>query len=577
MQPRGGVLQRLRAVEGADVAETPRSVLADRLLEQWAWGLISTPQVQLLAAGALLDGAVRAELSTLAGLGGGGVWPGNTRRDLVHGFLRGLSMPLPAKVEIPVQDKNGDLDFAEVPVLLPSDVCRFLYHEYRDHFDSLTGGLAQFWDQVRQDDPKLVNHPMLTKHRWRERAIPLVFHGDSVQFVKDPTNSLFVLHFSFLLASGNTWDTHFLTFSLPKGARATEDAQGANSMDLVWRLLVADFHDLFIGAKNGNPIFDGEMFAVIWIVCGDLEFLSNELRMPHFNSNNPCWLCQANRSDNNIRDVSRGARWKATVHIDQSAPSEHPIWQAPGLHRHHCPGDAMHISDCRGVSAHLLGSALWQLVLECPRHIQGTVDERVLLLWEEIQRIYGEQRVENRIFKLSRDMINTGPQNWAVLSSTVKAAATRALVPVVRQLCTELCSGTMVSVQRVLALEAMETYYTVMERNGFVLPPSESAQLLEAVERLLLHYNYLTQQALSQGHLLYNLVVKHHFLWHVADQSKWLNPRSSWAYSYENFIGKIGTCARSLVFSTPPHLVPTKLVENYRLALCLRLRRAHGR
>ena len=84
----------------------------------------------------------------------------------------------------------------------------------------------------------------------------------------------------------------------------------------------------------------------------------------------------------------------------------------------------------------------------------------------------------------------------------------------------------------------MEEFYKIMDRNGYVLFPSESSLPLEATERLLLRYNFLTRAALAEGRLLYNQVVKHHMLWHVAEQSKWLSPRSSWAYSYENIIGK---------------------------------------
>ena len=93
----------------------------------------------------------------------------------------------------------------------------------------------------------------------------------------------------------------------------------------------------------------------------------------------------------------------------------------------------MHICDCKGVSAHLLGSGLWQLALEGHQHIQGSQDERVRLLWVAIQRIYLEQKVESKMFKLTKEMIYSGPQNWAMLPSNVKAATTRALVPVVRQ------------------------------------------------------------------------------------------------------------------------------------------------
>ena len=266
-----------------------------------------------------------------------------------------------------------------------------------------------------------------------------------------------------------------------------------------------------------------------------MEFLSNELKMPHLTSNSPCWLCEGNRSDRNIRDVSPNAPWKATIPMPNAPPSQHPLWRAPGLHKHHCPGDAMHICDCKGVSAHLLGSGLWQLVLEGHQHIQGSQDERVRLLWVAIQRILLEQQVESRIFQLTNEMIYSGPQNWAVLSSSVKAATTRALVPVVRQLCEELHTGSAVSTHRILAFRAMEEFYKILEK-WLRPPPCRERQTAWGCRMFLLHYNILIQSALTEGAFLYNQVNKHHYYWHVADQAKWLNPRSSWAYSYENFI-----------------------------------------
>ena len=115
-----------------------------------------------------------------------------------------------------------------------------------------------------------------------------------------------------------------------------------------------------------------------------------------------------------------------------------------------------------------------------------------------------------------------------------------------------------------------------MQRNGLMLQQAESVALLASVEDFLLHYHWLTQNALSSGRLLYNYVVKFHFLWHIADNAKWLNPRATWAYSYENFIGKRGLATRSLVHSTVPVRVPAKLVENYLRALYLRLRRTRN-
>ena len=124
----------------------------------------------------------------------------------------------------------------------------------------------------------------------------------------------------------------------------------------------------------------------------------------------------------------------------------------------------MQICDCKGVSAHLLWSGLWQLVLEGHQRIQGSQDERVRLLWVAIQRIYLEQKVESRMFTLTKEMIYSGPQNWAELSSSVKVATTRALVPVVRQLCEELHTRSAVSTHKILAFRAMEEFYRILEK-----------------------------------------------------------------------------------------------------------------
>ena len=122
-------------------------------------------------------------------------------------------------------------------------------------------------------------------------------------------------------------------------------------------------------------------------------------------------------------------------------------------------------------------------------------------------------------------------------------------------------------------MEALNQFYEVMARHGHFMPASESESLIAAVDCFLLHYTWLTKDALKSGQECYNWVTKFHMAYHVADNSRWLNPRASWAYSYENFIGKIGDVAESLVHGTPAKQVPTKLAENYSLLLVLKLRR----
>ena len=96
------------------------------------------------------------------------------------------------------------------------------------------------------------------------------------------------------------------------------------------------------------------------------------------------------------------------------------------------------------------------------------------------------------------------------------------------QLCQEFETGSTVSVHKVLALEAMGLFYKIIERNGYV-PPESELVVVRSSGMFLLHYNFITQRSLVEGHLLYNMVNKHHMFWHVAHQATRLNPRHYWA------------------------------------------------
>ena len=48
-------------------------------------------------------------------------------------------------------------------------------------------------------------------------------------------------------------------------------------------------HNTFEARMAGSPICDGKYFLVLWGLPSDLEYYGNELKMPHFNSNYPCW------------------------------------------------------------------------------------------------------------------------------------------------------------------------------------------------------------------------------------------------------------------------------------------------
>ena len=77
---RGGTRQRVNI---SGVAHTS-SVLAQRLLQLWSWGLLLAPLVQWLAEGAVKDGSTHTDMEQLSRVGSGGAFPGNCRRDLLR-------------------------------------------------------------------------------------------------------------------------------------------------------------------------------------------------------------------------------------------------------------------------------------------------------------------------------------------------------------------------------------------------------------------------------------------------------------------------------------------------------------
>ena len=105
----GGILQRERVfVAHRDVRD---SVLADRLVDLWSWGAISTPILQWLAAGAVQDlrlpSADFANVDKLAAIGAHGAFANNTRRDLVRIVGPRVELPFPCHGSDTIRQPQG--------------------------------------------------------------------------------------------------------------------------------------------------------------------------------------------------------------------------------------------------------------------------------------------------------------------------------------------------------------------------------------------------------------------------------------------------------------------------------------
>ena len=66
-----------------EAGQLQESILAQRLVSDWAWGYIFAKDVQRYASAAVADGLEHNSLKKLAAIGGGGRTPMTLRRDLV--------------------------------------------------------------------------------------------------------------------------------------------------------------------------------------------------------------------------------------------------------------------------------------------------------------------------------------------------------------------------------------------------------------------------------------------------------------------------------------------------------------
>jgi len=135
-----------------------------------------------------------------------------------------------------------------------------------------------------------------------------------------------------------------------------------------------------------------------------------------------------------VTDVRKHAAWKhQLIPVEVGIlikPSQHPIWNIPGLTRYHAPGDLMH-TGCLGVILWLLGSVLWELLYDCD-YFTGTVKSRLEQLWHEIDLAYDALGFTSRISCLTIQMIlGATAEDFPCLG--VKAAEAKQLLPVVLQ------------------------------------------------------------------------------------------------------------------------------------------------
>ncbi len=83
------------------------------------------------------------------------------------------------------------------------------------------------------------------------------------------------------------------------------------------------------------------------------------------------------------------------------------------------------------------------------------------------------------------------------------------------------------------------------------------------VDEFLIAYSLLANKADERRLVMWNLVPKHHMLWHLAQKSLFLNPRRNNCMMDESYLHYLKKVVASCASGTPMENVPTKVAEKH--------------
>ena len=275
---------------------------------------------------------------------------------------------------------------------------------------------------------------MTLEKDWEDLNIPLFIHGDGVDYANN--DNLMVFSFGCLLSNLSTLLNHWLLACFPKSCGKKE------TWEVIWKHLHWSFQALADGrhpskGPDGNPLEKGSVFyhlkgqllhpkglkGVIWSIIGDHEFFSNTLGLPHWASHYPCWECDAE----NFTPCTFGKGYKEIclekqkfsmyTHEECLADpfSHHPLFMLPHVSSSMVRGDPLHILFCKGLYSHLIGGILhYCCFYEGPtKRAAVKPQDRLAVLFSQIQIQYSEQECKNRLTNLKLSMICDSKKPWS--------------------------------------------------------------------------------------------------------------------------------------------------------------------
>jgi hypothetical protein len=501
------------------------SVLATCILLKWAWGALSSADCQELAMAAKLSGNEEEEIDIIASTGAYGQNPGSINRDLMKKFCKDMETPKPRTIRIPFKDRKDpskSINYTEAKIFLPSDwlVALACSDNMSADFSALFGvdSLEEWWSQQSAQNPKFRNHPLLKKKNYKQKGIPVMFHGDGAAYMHN--DSLMTVSFNGVLKEGSVVETNLFLASWPKSNAAVSASEG--TWDTIWTWIVWDLNQLFhnryddkdpwgnplpedMAEKAGKPILPDDYFIVTWGVQGDMDFFQNDLGCPYHSCVEPkacCNMCNCKK-----KGPYHWFNWKGPWIKSRSDRHQavHPVNKIIGWTQYHFMLDWLHVVDL-GIASHACGNILFQVVfhkLKKSTRAAATCRVAEFLASHKVEQGSELDSLELKNFSNIKSPHQEYPQ-----MHFLKAAQVRGLVHKVAMLFESFVSNSTEDKHMLRMIQSLDVAYETMHNAGVVFTADEYRQFKKASLDFLDAYMWLHENVAGKT---FNIVPKFHY------------------------------------------------------------------
>ena len=244
-------------------------------------------------------------------------------------------------------------------------------------------------------------------------------------------------------------------------------------------------------------------------------------------------------------------------------PDAHYIFQIMYLSALNVEPDELHTMHL-GTSAYFLGSILWILIYEI---LPDTPARNMITIWKEITDNYKQLRTAcqfNNLVLSSFCRPDKHDKDFPKLKG--KGAEIRDLMEPMLLVWQKHCRNRNSVDKSVLSgLQCMCKLQAILhEYKDDPFLPVNTAKLFTGHVNMFLHeYSVLANLADKELKLLFNVVPKHHALWHLGQRSAFLNPRLGNTMIDEDFVGICKSIVQSCAHGTESHLIPCSFIEKY--------------